>query len=788
MNSPAMMSSRRDGPHAPDAPGPVRQGPALSSADTARAEVLQHQHDCELWKYRVHNARDHCVRCASPTSVPVYRICEPTGLEGSRCAGCFALQMRGTFNDFTRVADELNSTPGLQDNTAGMPRVAQQQYQQQQQPPRQPVEVESKEQTFVTCQPGVRSNKVKWMVPEERLGMAPMIAFYSAKGKEPRLDLAYVAQPMYYEQQLHRSDPQWVEPSSRRDKKKAAEDNGTTHGNMRIPPSKVEALGFWVSGGRARAHYGADIAARGDWGAIWPEGWDPQTWDEERPVRCKRLNYVTRDVSGPQFPTIAFIRAMWKAKHPHEPLPEVQYMDDIDGNAEVFHVSPRHRDGFYQPAFDELKRQFASTPQREAFVVDGAKAACVLNGVPLCAESLIRGPAEPEDGSNTRHKPREKAPVEPAKIADTPECPERMTDDEMTELKQNIEFLAQQHGSKDADGDVALAFPTIGAQLRLPEWSGLRQLAVKMCTSEESYDDWAQEFDDGDADDCLDANELLECLGSRPTACKTCRDKCPCNRRPIAAHEWVNEQQLSRSNMAATRNGFTADALAMELQKRDDAAQSRPAALSQAYQAAKLLSDNDDPLAPLKATKLRAERATLLIECAKAESGSNVEMEDDGTRPKLRPTVEGSTDSDAQVAGRAQQNSLSPTGAVLLTMSLASVEMQMERPEWAGVAPEWLMDSAPQPGTVRIASIDDRSDYKPPVEPNDVPGLLPRIPVHVNGFYDLSTQLMYSMLTEAGSGSKDSDSVIDESLINLMTTMGPSRPQVRPAVLLSISL
>jgi hypothetical protein len=100
------------------------------------------------------------------------------------------------------------------------------------------------------------------------------------------------------------------------------------------------------------------------------------------------------------------------------------------------------------------------------------------------------------------------------------------------------------------------------------------------------------------------------------------------------------------------------------------------------------------------------------------------------------------------------------------------------RAEWAGDEPEWNLNPPLKPGTVRIASIDDRSDYKPPCDPNEVPGLLPRYLVHVNGFYDLSTQLMYSMLMEVGSGSKDADSVIDETFINLIASCGEDRPQV----------
>ena len=61
-----------------------------TSKHTARAEVLLGLHNRALWDYRWHNARDHT--------------------------------MRGTFNHMTRVADECNATPGLQDNQFGKPR------------------------------------------------------------------------------------------------------------------------------------------------------------------------------------------------------------------------------------------------------------------------------------------------------------------------------------------------------------------------------------------------------------------------------------------------------------------------------------------------------------------------------------------------------------------------------------------------------------------------------------------------------------------------------------------
>ena len=65
--------------------------------------------------------------------------------------------------------------------------------------------------------------------------------------------------------------------------------------------------------------------------------------------------------------------------------------------------------------------------------------------------------------------------------------------------------------------------------------------------------------------------------------------------------------------------------------------------------------------------------------------------------------------------------------------------------------------------------IDDKSDGEVPEAPEDVPGLLEKMPIHVNGCFDKRTGTMSTILVEAGGGSKDTSGVIDETLINIIS-------------------
>ena len=693
--------------------------------DLLLAERRREAHDRALWEYRFHNGRDHC--------------------------------NRQSFNHWTRIADECNAVSGQLDNVMGCP--------------------------VVRRDPGRPSEAAQAVNVSERTDVS-MASFYEhanrLERREPKLDANYIKFPKFIDKMMHRTDPEWKPLTLRRRRKAEAAENGTTHGLMTVAASKAKALGWWCSTKQARKHYGADLDARGDWGVIWPKDWDPDHWHERPKLQAKRLNYVIRRRAGPegQYPTLPVLTAMWKAEHPDREMPEVEYMPDCDGNTEVFHVSDHDKPCFYQPAFDELQRRFKDDPSKEAFVRDGIVLGCEMNGVPLGPDSLIAADpgilAELEKNQSTPAASASSAasaaaappPVsapDPAGLAPTAkDCPQIVSEADHTNLKTLVRNLVAQHGEQEEDGGYCIRYETIASQLEAEQWSDLRQLLVRMCVTEDSYTDWASDFQDGDGEDWIDEAEIISTLGKPPSACSECKQKVPCTRKPLG-DEWLSGWQLEMMNMSATRNGWSADARSAELRKRDDTRTRRTDALAKAYAEKEVLRDNADARSSLRVAKSSKDKLELLEACTAAEEAA---------RAAAGGGVEGAATTDGIL--------LHAVALAALAVSVGGEAGTTEyvRPGWAGETPVWMVNPSLKPGTVRIASIDDRSDYKPPCDPNEVPGMLPRYPVHVNGFYDLSSQLMYTLLMEAGSGSKDADCVIDETFINLMTCMGKDRPQV----------
>ena len=95
-----------------------------------------------------------------------------------------------------------------------------------------------------------------------------------------------------------------------------------------------------------------------------------------------------------------------------------------------------------------------------------------------------------------------------------------------------------------------------------------------------------------------------------------------------------------------------------------------------------------------------------------------------------------------------------------------------DRPAWALSAPRSFAQ------IIAMYHVDDMSDQNVPSDPNDVPGLLEKIPIHVHGHYDMRTGRMRTTLMEPGAGSKDTDCVLDELLADLIATCGAERPAV----------
>ena len=73
---------------------------------------------------------------------------------------------------------------------------------------------------------------------------------------------------------------------------------------------------------------------------------------------------------------------------------------------------------------------------------------------------------------------------------------------------------------------------------------------------------------------------------------------------------------------------------------------------------------------------------------------------------------------------------------------------------------------------------DDASDRETPQVPVTVTGMFEKVPSHLGGHHDLITDVAKLILREPGSGTNDSDAVIDEVWMNLIAGIPEQRPQV----------